>query len=335
MRIVATSLLAIWALVATGCGRGRAGVADANGVFPIRTITMKDCALAPWLVTEKLGYFKQEKIRIVYTGETQPALVIPSILNGNNDVSSSHPNGLAVARAGGAKITAVFRGGIDPPPDADPRLRHMFWYVNPQKYPNVKTFADLKNIPGKLKFSTITVTICTDFLTNRLFQKAGIPLDKAEWVSMPDIQAIQALKQGLIDVAGVHPPFYKGMDDAGARSIGDSLDAGLGAAGGVGFYFFRDDFIQQHPDVVRRFIRAIGRGQAWIDQHPAQAAQWTSEAIGVRITGNHYYPLKNEYYESEVWPWIKDLEDRNVIPRGSIKPSDLITTQFVDNQSFL
>jgi len=306
----------------------------ANGLFPLKTITMKDCSLAPWLVAERNGYFKDEKIQIVYTGETQQALIIPSILNGDNDVSGAHPNTLAVAKASGAKITGVVRGVIDPPPDVDPRFRHMFWYVNPKKYPNVKTFADLKNLQGRLKFSTITANICADFLANRLADKYGIPRDKFEWVTMPDIQAIQALKQGLIDVAGVHPPFYKGMDDNGALKIADSSESGLGAAAGVAYYFFTDKFIREHPAVVEGFVRAMNRSGAWLNAHPDQGAQWVSDVIGVPVTGNHYYATKNDVPESELEPWIQDLEDSKVIPKGKIKPSDLVTHQFETHEEF-
>jgi len=303
-------------------------------LFPIKTITMKDCSLAPWLVTEKLGFFAQEGIKIVYTGETQPSMVLPSVLRGDNDVAGNHPNSLAVAKAGGAKITGVMRFGIDPAPDLDPRVRHMYWYVNPNKHPNVKSFADLKNLPGKLKFSTITINICADFLANKIADRNGIPRDKFEWVSMPDIQAIQALKQGLVDVAGVHPPFYKPMDISGALKIADSLDAGLGPAAGVGFTYFRDDFIKKNPDVVRGFVRAIGRGGAWINAHPDLAAKWTSEAIGVPVTGNHYYSPKNDIIESEIEPWIRDLEEHNVLPKGKIKPADLVTHQFETHEVY-
>lgn len=331
--IAAIIVVAAVLLQVTGKKKPRVN-ASQNELFPLKTITMKDCSLAPWLVTEKLGFFAQEGIRIVYTGETQPALVIPSVLKGDNDVAGSHPNTLAVAKAGGAKITGVMRFGIDPPPDLNPRLRHMFWYVNPQKYPNVKSFADLKNIPGRLKFSTITNNICSDFLTNKIADKYGIPRDKFEWVTMPDIQAIQALKQGLVDVAGVHPPFYKGMEVAGAVKIADTQDTGLGSAAGVGFTYFRDDFINKHPDVVRGFIRAIGRGGAWINAHPELAAQWTSEAIGVPVTGNHYYSPKNDILESEIEPWLRDLEEHKVIPLGKIKVSDLVTHQFETHEVY-
>jgi ABC-type nitrate/sulfonate/bicarbonate transport system substrate-binding protein len=317
------------ALVAGGIGIGAKAQAKADKeLFPIKTPTLKNCGLAPWLVTDRLGYFAEEGIKIVYTGETQPALVIPSILKGNNDVSGGHPNTIAVAKAGGAAITGVVRGGLEPAPNIDPKFRHMWWFVNPTKHPNVKSFADLKNIPGKIKFSIITRNQCSDFLANRILDKYGIPRDKVEWVTMPDIQAIQALKQGLVDVGGVHPPFYKGMQDAGEVKIADSSEAGLGSAAGVGYYYFTDDFIKKHPKEVAGFVRAIKRGQRWANANPEKTAKWVEEVIGVPVTGNHYYAEDATIIEAEAAPWIKDLEDHKVIPRGKVTTATLITHQF-------
>ena len=61
-----------------------------------------------------MGYLAEEGIKLEYTGETQPALQIPSILRGNNDVGNFHPNTIAVAKAGGAQITGVVQCGIEP-----------------------------------------------------------------------------------------------------------------------------------------------------------------------------------------------------------------------------
>ncbi len=306
----------------------RAQAAPQKELFVIKTPTLKNCGLAPWLVTDRLGYFAEEGIKMQYTGETQPALVIPSILRGDNDVSGAHPNSLAVAKAGGARITGVVRGGIDPAPSIDPKFRHMWWFVNPAKYPNVKSFADLKKIPGKIKFSTITKNQCSDFLANRILEKHGIPRDKVEWVTMPDVQAIQALRQGLVDVGGVHPPFYKGMQDAKAVKIADSTEAGLGPAAGVGYYYFTDDFIKKHPKEVAGFVRAIKRGQRWANANPEKTAKWVEEVIGVPVTGNHYYAEDATIIEAQNDAWIKDLEDHKVIPKGKVTSASLITHQF-------
>jgi ABC-type nitrate/sulfonate/bicarbonate transport system substrate-binding protein len=302
--------------------------APKKDLFEIKTWTRKDCSLAPWLVTDKLGYFAEEGIKVVYTGETQGPLQIPSLVKGNNDVGAGHANQYGAAIAGGAPLIAVVRGGIEPAPNYDPKFRHMWWFVNPGKTPGIKTFADLKKIPGKIKITTLNKGTCTELLNQKLSEKYGIPKDKFEWVTMPDIQAIQALKQGLINVSAVHPPFYKGMLDAGARKIADSSDTGLGSTAGLTFYWFRKDYVQKHPKEVAGFVRAIKKGQRWANAHPEQAAKWTEEAIGVPVTGNHYYAEDATIVEKDLEPWIRFLEDNKIAPKGKITAASIVTHQF-------
>ncbi|MDR1039400.1 MAG: ABC transporter substrate-binding protein [Deltaproteobacteria bacterium] len=317
---------------ASGGDRAQAaGAAPASDLRVVKTYTRRDCGLAPWLVTDKLGYFAEEGVRLVFTGEIQPPQRVPSILGGTNDTADLHPNALAVAINGGAKFKGVARAGIEPPSDFDPGLRHMWWFVNKEKYPNVKSFADLKDLPGTLKFSLIATNSCSDFLANLILDSYGIPRDKVEWVTMPDVQAIQALKQGLTDVGGVHPPFYKGMQDAGLLKIADTSETGLGPEiAGLGFYFFTEEFIAKDPEAVRGFVRAITRGQKWINENQEQARIWTEEAIGVPVSANHYYSERLVIQDDQVTPWLNDLENAGVIPRGNLKISDMVTHEFED-----
>lgn len=295
-------------------------------LFVIKTWTRKDCSVTPWTVADRLGFLAEEGIKLQYTGETQPALQIPSILRGNNDVGTFHPNTIAVAKSGGAQVTGVAQGGLEPTDPKIPQtLRHMWWFVNPGKHPNVKSFADLKNVQGKIKIATITKNICADFETNLLADKYGIPRDKFEWVTMPDVQAIQALKGGLIDVAIPHPPFYKGNIDAGARKIADTFETGLGAAAGLTYYIFRDDYIKKYPQQVAAFTRAMIKAQKWANDNPAKAQKLTEEAIGVPVAGNHYYSTTVKLDEKLAVPWLNDLENNKVIPKGKVTTANLIT----------
>ncbi len=318
--------LAIVGAIAYGANLSNTPAANSSGVnkglFPLRTWSMKDCSSTPWVVADQKGFFAEEGIQIVYTGDTQPAQQIPSILSGDNDVGGGfHPNTLAVAIAGGAKIKGVMRAGIDPKPDQDPKLRHMFWYANPNS--GIKSFADLKNKAGQVKFSTITNNICADFLANNIADHQGLPRNKIEWVSMPDVQAVQALKQGLVEVAGVHPPYYKSMEDAGAVKIADSLDADVGDAGGVSIHVFSEDFIKQHPDIVKKFVRAMTKAQVWSNEHPEEARKMTEDWIHVPVNATHYYATDPTIDEVQITPWINDLENSQVLPQGKIKPTDL------------
>jgi ABC-type nitrate/sulfonate/bicarbonate transport system substrate-binding protein len=317
-------------LVAAGSWVGVRSVTAApqKELFEIRTWSRKDCSLAPWLVTDKLGYFAEEGIKLVYTGETQGPLQIPSIVRGNNDVGAGHANQYGAAIAGGAPLVAVIRGGVEPAPSVDPKFRHMWWFVNPGKTPNVKSFADLKNIPGKIKIGTLNKGTCTELLNQKLSEKYGIPKDKFEWVTMPDIQAIQALKQGLLHVSAVHPPFYKGMQDTGALKIADSSEAGLGSSAGLSFYWFRKDFVQKHPKEVAGFVRALKRGQRWANANPEKTAKWVEEVIGVPVTGNHYYADDATIVEKDLEPWIQFLVDNKIAPKGKITAASIVTHQF-------
>lgn len=327
--------------IAIGANKGKtqnsspsAAIQSSNGakqntdnLIPIRTPTRKNCTLAPILVADRQGFFAEEGLKLVFTGELQTPQILPSVLNGNNDFADAHPNYLALSRAGGAKVRGVARSIIEPGPDKDPRLRHMRAYVSPQS--GIKSFADLKNFSeDKVKISGSAKNSCPEFLGNKIAENSGVSRDKLEWIIMPDIQAVQAAKQGILTVAFVHPPFYKAAEDAGLTLIADSSEANLGEAAGVYLYYFSDDFIKNNPDTVRRFVRAITKAQIWANNNLEQTAKWTEEFIGVPVTGNHYYSDNANMPEEQIIPWIADLEDNGLLPKEKIKPSDIITHDF-------
>ena len=302
-----------------------------DGLFPIRTATRKDCTLAPFLVADKKGFFKEEGVKLVFTGELNEDAVTPSILSGDNDVADTHPNALALKVYGGSKIKAVGRSIIEPGPEADPRLRHMRFYVNKDAAAaGVKTWSDLSNYKSgeKLKSAGYTNT-CEDFLPNKISDVSGVSRDKFEWVTFEtDLQKIQALKLGQIDIIGVHPPFFDAADEAGLVQIADSSDADLGEAAGVYLYYFSDNFIQAHPDEVAAFVRAMTKAQKWANANIKETAELTSEFIGTEVKGNHYYSETSKIDEDTIKPWIEDLEETDTIPKDSIKISDIITHDF-------
>jgi len=118
------------------------------------------------------------------------------------------------------------------------------------------------------------------------------------------------------------------MTDAGAVKVADSTDTGLGSAAGLSFYWFTDDFIKKNPQAVAGFVRAIKKGQRWANAHPEQTAKWVEEAIGVPVTGNHYYAEDATIVEREIDPWIKGVEDAGVVPKGKITSASIVTHQF-------
>jgi ABC-type nitrate/sulfonate/bicarbonate transport system substrate-binding protein len=306
----------------------------AKELFPLKTHTRKDCTLAPVLVADKKGFFAEEGLKLVFTGELTDAEVLPSILNGNNDFADSHPNGLALKINGGAKVIGVERSIIEPSADKNIRLRHMWYYVNAKS--GIKTWADFKNYkPGeKIKFGGWPNS-CEDLIANKVFDKLGIPRDRFEWVTFEtDLEQVQALKQGLIDATMVHPPFYDAAEEAGLVKIGDSSDSGLGEAAGAYLYYFSTKFTEEHPEQIKGFVRAMLKAQKWANANMEQTAKWTGEFIGIEVKGNHYYSETSKIDEASIKPWIDDLITNGLLKEGDpgSKVTDVITHAFESDE---
>jgi ABC-type nitrate/sulfonate/bicarbonate transport system substrate-binding protein len=307
---------------------GVSGTAANNNLITITTYTRKDCTSTPILVADEKGFFAAQGLQIKFTGELKQPQILPSILNGNNDFAEAHPNALAMYIAGGATIKGVARSIIEPPASVNPKYRHMWYFVKPGS--PIKSWSDLKNykVGQQITINGIAPS-CESFIPSVIFDKYGIGRKRIKLVTFDtDQEALQALEQGSIDIAQVHPPFYKMATDSGLVRIGDSSDSGLGEAAGLYLYYFTDSFINQHPDIVQKFVNAVTQAQIWANAHPVEASAITSKGIGVTATGTHYYSENTVIPEAQVALWVNDLVKNGFLKPGQVTMADMITHRF-------
>jgi len=301
---------------------------DNANLIPIKTYTRKNCTSTPVLVADTKGFFKEQGLRLVFTGELKSTEILPSVLNGNNDFAETHPNALATYVAGGAPIKAVGRAIIEPGPEVDPKFRHMRWFVRSDS--GIKSWEDLVNYKKgqKLNHNGLAPS-CTTFLASTIFDKYGIGRDRLNFINFDtDQAALQALEQGNIDIAAVHPPLYKLAEESGLTLIGDSSDSGLGEAAGVYLYYFTEAFIKEKPEIVLRFAKAMQKAQVWANQNPEEAAKITADFIGSNGNASHWYAASTVMVEEQLKPWVDDLVANGKLREGQIKISDLLTHEF-------
>jgi len=270
-------------------------------------------------VADKVGFYKQEGLKIEYTGELKATEILPSILNGNNDFAEAHPNLLATYVAGGAKVRAIGRSIIEPiDRKINPKFRHMRWFV--RSGIGVKSWKDLIRYKKGHKLTQNGLAPnCVTFIASVIADKYGIGRKRLEFVQFDtDQAALQAVEQGSLDIACVHPPFYKLAADSGLVLIGDSSDSGLGEAAGLNLYYFTGDFIIKHPATVHKFAKAMKKAQIWANEHPDEAAKITSDFIGVTASGSHYYAETTAIPEKDVQLWVNDLVTNHKFRKGQI-----------------
>lgn len=308
-------------------------VINGKKLYTIKTWSRSDCTDAPFVVGEKMNFFEEEGINMVYTGETQPPQRIASILNGNNYVGTAHPNTIAIAREGGAAVRGVARSIIEPPIGMDDiHLQHMWWVTD--KNGPYKTWEDVKAATDKgkkIKIQLLLRNACIDFLTDIIAAKYDINRKRIDYITMPDIEGVLALKKGLVDMITPHPTFYQATEDTGITNILTTSREVAGEKSGAYLYYFSDKFINNpaNKEAIQRFVAAVKKSERWANENPQQTADWTAEVIGVPVQANHYYARTARIIDEEIKFWIDGSITSGSLPANTkVTVNDVITHEF-------
>lgn len=297
--------------------------------YTLKASVNKDCTITPWVVGVQKGFFNESGVKFVDIGEIAATQRNNAFVSGQIDVYDADPNDLINLKLAGVPVTAVAQSG-DEPKDGNISETHMHWLVLENS--NIKSIHDLtkEKLGHKPKIAVTALGICADTQNNKWFKDNGISKDDFEYVVIPDPQQEQALRQGLIDVAILHPPFYTAAERHGGVRILTTSQQAFGSAGGNTLLCFTEQFIKEHPDTVRRFIKGYKTTEEWSDNNRAEAGDITAKAIGLDVAAAHYYSSSGAVNETQLQIWIDQLVADGKLQPGQIKPSDLYTKEFQD-----
>ncbi len=178
----------------------------------IKANVNKDCAGTPWYVGVQKGYFVANGIDFKDQGHLDWTLQPTALISGQTNVADAHPNTIINLLESGAKVKGVVASGYEPPEGSIMKY-HMHWLVlNSSSY---QTIQDLVSNGKKPKVAVGGLGICADLENNAWFRQHNLTKDDFEYTVIPDPQQEQALRQGLVDVAVLHPPFYTAAESHG------------------------------------------------------------------------------------------------------------------------
>lgn len=287
--------------------------AEGQEVYKLRTWSRLDCSAAPFIIGDRAGFFREAGLEVVYTGEVAGAQRLATVLSGDNDIYSAHPNAIAVAVAGGAPIKGVAVGDHEPGWEVDDiYLEHMWWVSH--KDGGLRTVEDFKTFPGTIKMQSISRNQCQELMTDILLDRLGLPKEKLDYILLPDIEGIQSLKQRLVDITTPHPPFFKATEETGIANLLITSRKIAGLEGGTTLYAFTDEFIKNNPEAVKRFVYAIKKADRFNNDNPDISAQWTEEAIGVPVRANHWHAREAKFEDASIQFWIDGAKKSGAIP---------------------
>ncbi len=123
-------------------------------------------------------------------------------------------------------------------------------------------------------------------------------------VPQENAQTLDTFTSGAIDGAWVPEPWVSRLVAAGGTVLVDERDLWPDKKFVITHLLVRTEFLQEHPDVVKRLLQGHVEANALIDKDPKKAQAAISTGIG-KLTGK---PLKLATIEN-AWPTLTFLDD--------------------------
>jgi ABC-type nitrate/sulfonate/bicarbonate transport system substrate-binding protein len=272
-----------------------------------------------WVADAK-GFAAEENIIFDDVGVVPSGELVASVVAGKLDVGGAHVNRTIAGINGGAKIKAVAASS-----ETLQDFPHMCFVA--VKGSPIKSARDLV---GK-KLGLATYGGCNEYTTYAWFDKNGIaqPKEQMDIFILPgETKLLQALEQGEVDVVGIHKDPSWVLAQGKYDLLYTDFDI-WGTIGGNTPHYFSEKFINEHPEVVRRFVRVIAKTNNWVNENRKEAERITAERGGVdpsQVRSANY--TKDAVMKPEtVQVWIDLLEKYEEIKPG-ITPEQIYTNEF-------
>lgn len=273
-------------------------------------------------IAEELGFFREQKIKIERIGIVPWAQLIPSLVSGKLDFASGHINRVAAAVAAGAKVKAVAANTLTT--KEKPHMTFVVKEESPIKSP--------EDILGK-KIAIMAYGGCNEYTPYEYLKKNGIsdPKGKFDIVVVPAGKEEETLRKGEVEIAGTHDDPSNLLERGGVRILFTDYDI-WEDVGGQAPYFAAESFINENPDLVKRFVTVIGKVNKWINENQEKAIEINAKVYNVDVSKVRvgYYVSDAVIKEETVKLWIDILNGYNDLKRN-IEPSEIYTNEFNPN----
>jgi len=276
-----------------------------------------------WLA-EDLGFMAEENLAFEYVGVVPSGQLVASVVAGKLDIGGAHINRTIAGISAGAKVTAVVAGS-----ETLKDVPHMSYMVL-----NNSPLRRGKDLLGA-KIGLSQPGGCHEYTPYGWMIQDSIlkPKGKYHIVLTPVANLEQVLRQGNVDVVGIHSNPDLLISHGGIRTLFTDYDIWQNKGGNTPNYF-SNKFIAEHPDVVQRYVRVYVKVIDWNNSHPNEGRELTfarakKEKIPVLKDEFRwiYYAPHGIIKKETVDVWFNILKDMGDV-KPSVKAQDIYTNKF-------
>jgi ABC-type nitrate/sulfonate/bicarbonate transport system substrate-binding protein len=202
----------------------------------------------------------------------------------------------------------------------------------------------IKDLVGK-KIAVNVLGAEADYVIRQYLKKNGLSISQVELVVVPSENQEQMLRSRQVDAAAWTtnggPQFEMTFEKGGVREIPGTRNFDVKGENLLYAIGFRNDFIEQHPDVVKKYVKAYDTARRIMYDEFHKNPERVRRAYVDIATLKGGNPRMAKYYEASSWTpafpfivekdlqwWIDRFTEDGLLKPGQIKPSDIYTNEF-------
>lgn len=261
-KLTATAIAALLALAVSGCGSDEAGGATVEGELAKVTVGVLSVGtVAPAYLGVAEGFFEEEGLDVEFRAVQGGAEAVPMLLADEIQFSFGNAVSLAYAQLQGIDMQFVTEGG-----QGGTNLEDGTTAIVVDADSDIVSIDDLAGKTfGVNQLKGLGEIVIRTALDNHGVDTSGI---KFVEVDFPEMNA--ALDSGAIDAAFSTEPFTSQALGSGDRAVMDAVSETAPNLS-LSAYFTSTQYIEQNPDVVERFQRAMNRSLDYAADHNDEA----------------------------------------------------------------
>lgn len=284
--------------------------------IPLHIGTLKIAALSNLYAADKLGYFKDEGLKVTFTQMGGGAQLLPAVSAGKIDIALSIPSNGIQGRDKGFDFKMVMQNEVSAKTGKDSQA--MF----------VNSDSGISNMAG-LKGKTIAV----NYIGNQMWlsaveilQKNGTNKKDVNFIELPFPNMEDSLVNKQIDAAfNVEPFTSKMLHNPKLKVISYTAVEALPGQP-VGAFWASERWLKTHHSAVEKFVKAMQKTNSYLKQHPLETQKVIAEYTGLKLeTIRQMRPiLWDSVVDRTTWQRLLDLMKKHGLISANMKVDDVV-----------
>lgn len=324
---LAAAALAATAFVACSAGDGSVHAGEIVPADPNNPVYFKwaEDPKAPSLVklADEFGLWDNASIRPEYLGPVDSGQ-LPALL-GTGDVTFAsfmfNRSLSAVAAGVDLKVIASRTYTTEDEP-------HMEYFTRED---SDITTDNLNSLEGKT-VSLNSLKGCAEFILKDYLVRNDVDVSKVKFLTQSESQMPQALEQGEVDLAVIHPPLNGVLRTDPALKVAFSDFDNSGENGGLAPISASGRFIRQYPEQTREFVGILAKVANWANAHPDEYRETVARLTGLpkeQVT-KHYFTnnLILDKEQTGFWWGLAERVGTLTPEEARLRPEDVATNEY-------